>query len=758
MNLDRYTLKDLTRETITMNTYTQNLTFYDFIDVTKCKYILSLTQNDFKNIFWNTDEKTKDGKKFDLEYHYKSVKNLCERVLRDKSPVFVKLKQEYRYVNSKNGRKYNKLFGLQSCQKNIRTFLSKDLMLDIDIVNAHPCIFKKIINEYNETNEKIECNYLDEYITKRYKVLKSNDITKKQVLVCMNSDELKSDNLFLKNFHREKTAIFKTLLKSSIFTTQNITSDNKENPISSKINKLFCIYENEIISNVIKNDKHVVPCYDGFLFKTQNYSKYEYLLDADTNKTNLIKWTIKENPFDVDLSQFDSLNCTDYHSVKQRFEENHFRIRFPLLFIENDLNADNEYEDKFYPKGTDFMAINSSLKYVDEGEKSFMKRWMTDDDDIREYKEIGFYPYSGRDYTVPTHVYNTFKPFQCKYRQDYIDPKWFLDFIMEAMADNNRESYEWLMNYTAQFLQYPNKNIELIMVLKGEQGTGKDTYIKILEALVGKKNNYVRPSSYHELFDNFNSALKNTLLVLINEADGKDGCKFKEKLKDQCTSESNYINEKYMPTNHQKNYVQIIIASNNNSPVQYAHDERRFITFKMGEKYKQDNRYFGEIYRNIKNQDSLDHLYSYLMNRDISNWNPVTTRPITNSQKTAILFAVPTYIKYLNNVLERISQKIDIFGFHKCRNNVYAVMPSRLNDDYKSWAFENHEINIDNFNSKTLSKLLCEFKGIDWRVACKKKELDYNKELKKGIRYAKLDFTVIRNEIHPKYKFGMDDF
>ena len=143
------TLKDLTRESITMNTYTQNLTFYDFIDVTKCKYILSLTQNDFKNIFWNTDEKTKDGNKFDLEYHYKSVKNLCERVLRDKSPVFVKLKQEYRYVNSKNGRKYNKLFGLQSCQKNIRTFLTKDLMLDIDIVNAHPCIFKKIINEYN---------------------------------------------------------------------------------------------------------------------------------------------------------------------------------------------------------------------------------------------------------------------------------------------------------------------------------------------------------------------------------------------------------------------------------------------------------------------------------------------------------------------------------------------------------------------------------------------------------------------------------
>ena len=52
-------------------------------------------------------------------------------------------------------------------------------------------------------------------------------------------------NGFLINFHREKTEIYNRLIEDTkYFKKYGIKSTNTKNPVSSKLNKLFCVQEN----------------------------------------------------------------------------------------------------------------------------------------------------------------------------------------------------------------------------------------------------------------------------------------------------------------------------------------------------------------------------------------------------------------------------------------------------------------------------------------------------------------------------------
>ena len=66
------------------------------------------------------------------------------------------------------------------------------------------------------------------------------------VLICLNCDVCKSKNTFLKRFHAEKTEMFEAFLNSADFmqpfhklnNDKDITTENADNPVSSKVNLL----------------------------------------------------------------------------------------------------------------------------------------------------------------------------------------------------------------------------------------------------------------------------------------------------------------------------------------------------------------------------------------------------------------------------------------------------------------------------------------------------------------------------------------
>jgi len=758
---DINTLKHKNINISIMNT----LKFTDKVNVKNAKYIYTLNLSEFKSTFWNREEMSQNSKKWDINIYFKQIKNYCLLVINNqiKNDKYSYINQTYKYSEgSTAGRIYVNGFGVQSLQNKIRKFLTGSALVDIDIKNAHPTILYSLVMEYNKNNKnKLFYNHLDQYVNKRDAIIEEYGFNKLSLLIGLNSDEIQTNkknkgfytkNLFLIGFHKEKMKIYEALINSNIYKKHNINSNNINNPISSKINKLFCVIENNIIQSKIKN-KICVPMFDGFMIEKEEKINYDYLIE---NK-ELIKWDYKNNISDINIDEFDESECNDYNSIKLKFEKDNCFIVGSAICVKKLKNEDGILEDKLYDTAK-FTTVNNNIKFIDtEGkQKFFVKKWL-EDPERREYNDIVFNPYSIKENdTTPSSHLNIFTEFSSKKLETFTEPEWFTDFIFTQIGNEKKESAEWLLNYCAQLIQNPEKNIELVLVLRGESGNGKDTFVSVLEHLFGVSNNYAyRTSKISDIFsDGFNSSLKNKLLVQFNEMEGIDGIKAKERIKDQCTAEFNNIKEKYLPDMKQKNKARIIISSNNTSPVQFSHDERRFIMFKIGNKYKQNNKYFENIHTSMRDKNKINNLFTYLLNRDISKWKPFEDRPMTIEHKNAICNACPIYIKYLKYILEKFkflepTTEDEASKYTKTKNKNLFIKTRDLYTHYKQWAYNEHLIvNENNFHAKSFKAKMEEIPGIEFD-----KKIRY-KNKTPFVVYMKLDILKISLD---KYKISLDE-
>ena len=705
---------------------TKNFEYYDKINVKKAKYVFNLSLEEFKYKFWSKLEIDQNGRGYELKTFFKGVKGMCQDVIRNKveGKEYALIKRKYRYSNNKNGRIYVNGFGVQSLQTNLRRFLTGDYLHDIDIKNCHPNILNQLCVEYNNTHdEKLNTFYLSTYIKDRDNVLNNNKIDKKSILICLNSDEIKTNrkdkgfhtkNPFLIGLHQEKTEIFKKLISNTDYIKKyDIESTNDSNPISSKINKLFCIKENEIIQSVIQSEI-CVPMFDGFMFDMNESNIYAELLKEDGH----IQWALKNNKIDIDITDFDESESKDYDTIKSEFEKTACMINTsPIIYLRQNKNINCKLTDIYYNK-TSMIDLCEPLRVINgEGkEEPFFNTWLKDKDK-RQFEAFDFMPYLTKDKdTTPAHIYNTYNEFESDIIADVQTPEWFINCMRDNLANDDDKCLEYYLDYVAHLCQKPWENPQIALVLKGSQGVGKDTTIEIIERIIGKANDYVhRTCNINEILpkDGFNSELKNKLLIQFNETDGRDSREAKERIKDHITREVNNIKEKYIAPYKQRNMARVIFSSNNESPVQFAHDERRFVLFKFGEKHKQNTEYWDSIWDKINNNDEINNLYSWLLKRDISNWNP-KDKPKIRDYMVETREAIPNHIKWLNDIINN-GESHDF----TMRKNKLIAKAGDIYGEYEKWLIDNYLINTGEFKSTSLRKVLQKMEGIKWNARVK---------------------------------------
>lgn len=729
--------------------------FYDKINVKKAKYVFNLLEDEFKCQFWNKLEHDQNGRGYQLKTFYKSVKGLCQEVIQNKveGKEYALIKRKYRFSNNQNGRIYVNGFGVQSLQGNLRKFLTGDYLLDIDIKNCHPNILYQLCQEYNNSHdEKLNTFYLANYINNRDEVLNNNKFKKIDVLMCLNSDEIQENkkskgfytkNPFLIGFHQEKMQIFKKLLNNTDYVKEyDIQTTNEDNPISSKINKLFCIKENDIIQSVIKSDV-CVPMFDGFMFDKNDIDKYNGLLEQE----GIIQWALKDNTIDIDITNFDENDSKDYNTIKQEFEKTACMINTsPIIYLKKIKNENCQLTDVYYNKAS-MMDICEPLSIItSQGkEEPFFKHWLKDRNK-RQYDKFDFMPYVRKEQDpTPPHIYNTFNEYESDIIDDIVEPTWYIDFVNDNLADGDYNCAEYYLNYTAHICQKPWENPSIALVLKGGQGTGKDTTIEITERIIGKSNDYVhRTTNINEILpkDGFNSELKNKLLIQFNETDGRDSREAKERIKDHITREVNNIKEKYIAPYKQKNIARVKFSSNNESPVHFSHDDRRFVLFKFSDKNQGNHDYWNMIWEKINNKREINNLYSWLLKRDISNWNP-KNRPMIKEYIVETMNSVPNHIKWLNDVIN--NNERDGFLFRK--KKYLIIKPTDLYCVYEKWLIDNYLVNSGEFKSSAFRKVIQKMDGVKW---------DYRVKINgKSVDRVLLDIDIIKGYLD-KYKFDTD--
>jgi hypothetical protein len=230
-----------------------------------------------------------------LKQFYKSCKNEDER------KVQVKMLQEYlkgiiktrgqitkTYAYSldtpldKGGRLYCGN-SIQSLPKAIRGFLMADTT-DIDMKNAHPVILRYICLKHN-----LECPTLIKYINEREEILKEfedREIGKEAFLKALNHNKInkKIKNHFFKLFDAEMKTLQQSITELEDYKDikSSVPEYKKYNWNGSALNRILCMYENQILKIAMKqtntlNIEIASPMFDGFMAYGNFYEDDDFI-------------------------------------------------------------------------------------------------------------------------------------------------------------------------------------------------------------------------------------------------------------------------------------------------------------------------------------------------------------------------------------------------------------------------------------------------------------------------------------------------
>ena len=254
--------------------------------------------------------------------------------------------------------------------------------------------------------------------------------------------------------------------------------------------------------------------------------------------------------------------------------------------------------------------------------------------------------------------------------QDLIKP--FLGHIYNIICSRRDDVYKYVLKWLAFIFQNVGQKTKTAIVIKGLQGTGKNTFTDVICNLIG---GYANPNAKLEnLTGTFNSGILYKMLIVCNEIKSfmNDKKYDNNELKRLITEDSFDIVQKYKDTMMQQNVANFIFLSNNFAPLMIEEDDRRFLVIEVSAERRGDEHYFQELYEKFTPQ-FYTHLLSYFINIQCPDWN-LNEIPITKEKMELINFCKNPYSAFIQIHLEKF---------------VKGIAKKEAFDTYKAWCIEN---------------------------------------------------------------------
>lgn len=198
-----------------------------------------------------------------------------------------------------------------------------------------------------------------------------------------------------------------------------------------------------------------------------------------------------------------------------------------------------------------------------------------------------------------------------------IDPKpgncdRFLHHIRTSICRKDDDLYRWVIGWAADIVQHPGRKCGTALVLRGLQGTGKTVFGKTIGSLVGP--HYLPVADVRYIVGQFNSHLLSCLLLHADESFWAGDHAAEGKLKDLVTGDWHMIELKGIEPIKVRNYVRLLVTTNQEWAIPAGMEERRFAVLEVGERHREDHKYFADIERQLEDGGRaalLDHLLNF---------------------------------------------------------------------------------------------------------------------------------------------------
>ncbi|WOH39405.1 DUF5906 domain-containing protein [Thalassotalea fonticola] len=254
---------------------------------------------------------------------------------------------------------------------------------------------------------------------------------------------------------------------------------------------------------------------------------------------------------------------------------------------------------------------------------------------------VSFYPNPSK---CPDTVFNFFEGFALKPKEGDVKP--FITHIKKVICNGDEKASNYVIGFLAHMVQEPDDKPSVAVIMKSVEGTGKGTLFEPIKRILG--NLAVQVNGAYQLTGRFNSVSANKLLVFADEVNLTDP-RTADKLKGLISEPRLSLERKGLDVIQVPNYCRFFFASNHDNVISAGSRERRYIVLEPSAEYAQNIPYFKKLWQWIDN-DGAEYLLHYLMNYDISDFNP-RKAPMTQALLDEKLASLSPYQEFLINEL-----------------------------------------------------------------------------------------------------------
>ncbi len=340
-----------------------------------------------------------------------------------------------------------------------------------------------------------------------------------------------------------------------------------------------------------------------------------------------------------------------------------------------------------------FCEMKSNV-YKKDMNLAFIDMWRVDED-LKRYEKLDFLPFNGsfdENQRKKSKIFNLFTgynkevlEYDYKHKEDGTEKsveeitiedekllKPFMKLVLE-LCGGKWKNANYFLRYMCHLIQRPQEKMPIAIVIKGRQGTGKNTMLDTYSRIIGDEH-YITSSNPEDFFGDHAEGFYHKLLVNMNEMESKDAFNFESNLKTFITEDTITINPKFQRPTKVNNYCRLVIFSNRSNPVSIdiMGGDRRYVVFestdffvKMDEKgnKKFSYKFWKDMRSHFKRIDFLNALYRYHCNYDLDEWN-FMDRPITEAYRAMISRSIPVEVMFLTEFIEKCDFE------RKCRYDI----------------------------------------------------------------------------------------
>jgi len=222
---------------------------------------------------------------------------------------------------------------------------------------------------------------------------------------------------------------------------------------------------------------------------------------------------------------------------------------------------------------------------------------------------MGLFP----EIPTPDGCFNTWSGFSVMPREG--NCKLFLSHVKNIVCSGNKEHYEWVMDWLADLIQFPDDPKGCAVVMRGGEGSGKGTFGNTIGSLFGPHYKHLIDDTH--LTGNFNAHMLDALVVFADEITWGGNKKNAGKLLGMITEKYLIGERKGVDALMYQNMAHLIVSSNSEWLIPASADSRRWFVLDVSSTKANDVGHFTAIDHELNNGGKEALLYE-LQNRKIT--------------------------------------------------------------------------------------------------------------------------------------------